>query len=57
MEYRQAMVDNCRWAIKNRSEIHYGQVRPNRYLLSDEFDFFGAGCPVTYLRLRSNDAV
>jgi hypothetical protein len=28
MEYRQGMVDDCKWAIKNSSEIHYGQMRP-----------------------------
>jgi hypothetical protein len=28
IEYRQSMVDDCKWAIKHRSEISYGQVRP-----------------------------
>jgi hypothetical protein len=153
MEYRQAMVDDCNWAIEHRAEIHYAEVRPiplnvlkfhvpfttdcsgfvtlmakwsgnpdpngnafdgegytgtmlshlphiplretwrgdlavfgaypglhvvvlltggcrqsdppvashggagdpNRYLLSDALGYFGAGCPVAYLRLRSNN--
>ncbi len=28
MEHRQSMVDDCKWAIKNRSEISYAQTRP-----------------------------
>jgi hypothetical protein len=28
MNSRQAMVDNCDWAVEHRSEIFYAQIRP-----------------------------
>jgi len=35
---------------------HGGEGGPEQYPLSEVLSFFGPGCPVTYLRLRPNNA-